>query len=56
MEQKFIQFLLALNRINQKLKSISAEFDKLQTEFMNEDFDRLFLVDDMETVKTEDFE
>jgi hypothetical protein len=56
MEQKFIQFLLALNRINQKLKSISEEFNKLQTEFIDEDFDRLFLVDDMETVKTEDFE
>ena len=56
MEQKFIQFLLALNRINQKLKCLSAEFDKLQNDFIDEDFDKLFFADDMETVKTEDFE
>ena len=56
MEQKFIQFLLALNRINQKFKSLSAEFDKLQTKFIDADFDKLFLVEDMETIKTEDFE
>jgi hypothetical protein len=39
MEEKFTQFLFALNRINSKLKELSDELNALTTEFIKADFD-----------------
>lgn len=39
MEEKFTQFLFALNRINSKLKELSEELNAITTEFIKADFD-----------------
>lgn len=42
MEEKFTEFLLTLNRINAKLKELSGELDKLNADFIEEDFEKIF--------------
>lgn len=56
MEQKFIQLLLTLNSINQKLKAVSAELEKLTSDFFDEDFERVFVAEQLSIVTSEDFE
>lgn len=56
MEEKLIQLLLALNSINQKVKSLSAELDALTTKFIDEDFDRIFVGEQLSIVTQDDYE
>lgn len=56
MEAKFINFLLTLNTINQKLKELSAELDKLNANFIDEDFERLFIGEQLSIICPEDYD
>lgn len=56
MEQKFIQLLLTLNSITQKVKCLSAELEKLTSQFIDEDFDQLFIGEQLSIVDSEDYE
>lgn len=56
MVEKFVELLLSLTRINTNLKSISKELDKLNTDFINEDFIKLFGEDKVSDLKPEDYE
>jgi hypothetical protein len=56
MEEKLIQFLLALNSINQKVKCLSAELDALTAKFIDEDFDRIFVGEQLSIVTQDDYE
>lgn len=56
MEQKLIKFLLALNKINQKVKALSVELDNLTSNFIDEDFDKLILAENLDNIHTDDFE
>lgn len=56
MEEKLIQLLLTLNSINQKFKCLSAELDALTAKFIDEDFDQLFIGEQLKIVAPEDYE
>lgn len=56
MEEKLIQFLLALNSISRKLKCVSAELEKLTSDFIDEDFKSLFVAEQLRIITPEDFE
>ena len=56
MEEKFIEFLFRLNAINKKMKDLSAELDKLNSDFFDEDFEHLFIAEQLKIVVSEDYE
>lgn len=56
MEQKVIELLLTLNRINSKLKSLCEELDKLNTEFLEQDFEQIFIAEDLKLIDPQDYE
>ena len=56
MEQKLIKFLLALNKINQKFKALSTELNALVDTFVDEDFDKLILAENLDNLHPDDFE
>ena len=56
MEAKFIELLLTLNSINRKLKELSAELDKLNSNLIDEDFEKLFLAEQIGIIAPEDYE
>jgi hypothetical protein len=55
MEEKMTKFLFALNRINTKLKEISAELNAITTEMIKEDFDDID-TNQIDMLSTEDYE
>lgn len=56
MESKFIEFLFRLNAINKKFKDLSDELDKLNSDFFDEDFEHLFIAEQLRIVVPEDYE
>jgi hypothetical protein len=56
MEEKLIDFLLTLNSINTKLKAISKELDKLNSDFIDQDFEELFVAEQLKIITPKDYE
>jgi hypothetical protein len=48
MEEKLFDFFITLNRINSKMKELCAELEKLNSDFIKEEFDKIFSIDKLD--------
>lgn len=56
MEQRVIELLLTLNRITAKLKSLCEELDKLNSDFIDQEFEKIFVAEDLNIIAPQDYE
>jgi hypothetical protein len=56
MEQKLIQLLITLNKINHNLKCLSQELDCLNSEFIDEEFEKIFVAEQISVISPEDYD